>query len=481
MTHRIVSTCIVCAGLALSTAAAAQVTEAGAEALRAEVEASMDRLIARVPGLLAAAGPVGVAVSADHYAVTLPPIALIGRNTTLTGLGATVTPTEEGWFTVAPGLAPSLLEPAGAGPSMTLTLEHQSGTMTYAPVYQTDMATDLRFEGLALTTPAPASATLDSLGMDTVSTPLAPDHYDQTTVFAADGLAIEAPDGDWAIDHLGVTIDGRNFDFPAYAAASTATNALIAEHRTATGELPPELLPRLWTISLDYPSMFDAVGVSLSIEGVKVAGPAAMLGAARASMGMTLDGVTSGASTLGLSFGWQDLSVDPLPPQGEFLPTDLSIDLSLAGIPNADVAAALRRLGDASTSMDVASAFQVAARELAPVLLLSPGLVLEVGIAGASETWTLDLAASFHAEPGSPRLVAGSGDLTIGGLDAVIAGLGGTPDAQSALQGLTMLKMIGQEGTDASGHAVRLYKFTMGPQGEVTLNGMDLAPLLKTF
>jgi hypothetical protein len=461
------------AALSAAAPASAQVTEAQAGTIRTEVEASIGHVAARLTEAIRIAAPVAVSVAGDHYAVTVPPVVIVDRNTTFAGLEAIVTPTQEGWFTVEPTLSVPVLVPTAAGPAITLTLGKQSGTVTWAPAYRTDMAADLLFEGLALTTPDPASATLDRLGLTTVSTPRAPDHYDQTTVMTGDGLVIAEADGDWAVEHLEITIAGTDFDLPTYAAVSAAADPVSA------GQDADAAAAELWAVMLDHPPVFDGWHGSFSARGLRRTEASGGLRFGGFTASMAVGGVTSTVSTLDLSIGWKDFSMSPPVPEWELGPANLTVDVALAGIPNAEVLAALKRLREASASMGAVDAFTVMAGELAPVLLLTDGLVLDLDVAGASTRWTLDLDASFHPEPASPLHVAGTGDITIGGIDALIAIFTARAGDKSVLQMLTALKMLGTEGTDTAGRPARIYRFVMGADGAMTLNGTDLGPLLQ--
>jgi hypothetical protein len=465
------------AALSFTAPVAAQVTEAGADKLRADIAEALDALVGQSLGMIEITAPVAVTVAGDHYDVTVPPWTMHAAGATFTGARAAVTPTADGWFTVAPALTSPVFAPVPGGPATSLTFERQAGTLTYAPAYRSPMAADLSLEGIGIATPEGVSARVDTLDVNVVSKALGADRFDQVSGFVADGLAFESADGRWSIARIAADFSGGGVDFGAYGAMSDASDALIAEHAEQAMLAPLEVYGELWTLFADFPPLFDDVRIVYTVDDVAGRVTEAKFAVESVVAGMTFDGVTTGRSRLVLSLDYDGLAIAPVPPSAALVPGDLALQIALVNIPNGDAMAAVRRLREAARGTDLSTALGIVTTEFLPVLLANQGLALEIAIDGHGPAWGFAVDARFHSEAVSPYLIAGSADITIARIDDALAALAKDPDGAEPLQALTMLKMLGREATDEAGEPVRVYELVMSPDGAMTLNGTDLSQL----
>jgi hypothetical protein len=201
-----------------------------------------------------------------------------------------------------------------------------------------------------------------------------------------------------------------------------------------------------------------------------------------AALGNEMTGMVSGAGAYALHFDLAGLEIAPPPAAGALIPSDANLDITLSGLPNADIAAAMTEFVETVDAPTMAAALVMAGQALAPALLTSKTLTLEVAADARTSAGSLALEASLRPNPGSPFLATGTATMVITGLDETIAALSAEPqDNAQPVQVLTMLKALGASAADAAGRPAFRYDLVLGPDGELTLNGRDLRPLLGGF
>jgi hypothetical protein len=125
-----------------------------------------------------------------------------------------------------------------------------------------------------------------------------------------------------------------------------------------------------------------------------------------------------------------------------------------------------------------------------PALLGQAGTVFTINDTQISNSlYNLNLNGAFNAS--QQAMYGGTGSLkaVFGGMDALVTDLQAMtqnpatkPDTvqqiTQALQGLAMVQMLGQQGTDATGKPARTYDFSVDATGATKLNGTDLQTLM---
>ncbi len=98
-----------------------------------------------------------------------------------------------------------------------------------------------------------------------------------------------------------------------------------------------------------------------------------------------------------------------------------------------------------------------------------------------SEALDATMAGEIAASADSPYGAVGAIDLQIVGLDQAVQDLSATtdkdPDTQDMVATLTMLQSMGAR-SEAEGRSVHDYAFNFTPEGQILLNGNDMAPMI---
>ena len=89
---------------------------------------------------------------------------------------------------------------------------------------------------------------------------------------------------------------------------------------------------------------------------------------------------------------------------------------------------------------------------------------------------SLDAGGAVRADPAAAHGAVGEFDVTLRGLDGLVASLSATPRDQAAMEAVMIMAMVhalGEPGVDASGVPTRRYRFELTADGAVLLNGVD--------
>jgi hypothetical protein len=90
------------------------------------------------------------------------------------------------------------------------------------------------------------------------------------------------------------------------------------------------------------------------------------------------------------------------------------------------------------------------------------------------------LDGSFSANEAARYIAIGDMTLVLTGLDELIMQLQSSNDrmAKQALGSLSVLQMMGEQGTGTGGKSARTYKLEVTGEGKVTLNGNDVGGMM---
>lgn len=102
----------------------------------------------------------------------------------------------------------------------------------------------------------------------------------------------------------------------------------------------------------------------------------------------------------------------------------------------------------------------------------------------------VDAKGQFQASPTAALGAAGNMKIAVRGLKDLLgwlstvkgpAAIGAPTVPPQFLAGLAMIEMVGQQGNDNQGRALRTYDITFSPDGKVLLNGTDLGAMMQTM
>lgn len=477
--------------LALPIAAQAQATTEGAEEIRLGLKDWIGTSLNQPEtGLtFTLSGPIEVAPQGDHYSVTVPASDLKidpsedggGGTVAIGAINATLTPTPEGWYAATWTLPSQYLITENDGDDqMTLTIDSQASKGVWAPEIQNFMSSDMVLKGIHLVSNKGKEVQIAGFMVKSDSTEQSAGIYDAVMHGEMTGLkALEGGVLLGGLDRLTIDANATGADLEGLAKFQEEMEALEAKYDLdGGGDTPPEFFNDLSTLIASLPVLFTGVDAQYTLEGLNVDQPGEQVKLASTTFGISLTGLGDGASTFGFQASLADLGIAPPPPFADLIPSDVGVDISLKGIPNAGLMAALNAFAQSATTLGVDAAGEMAVGQLVQAILQSDSTFEITEISAKTPSMTFEMTGSIKPNAASPFMVAGTAKIAIGGMDQAIAALAGTPDGQQAVQGLTMLQSLGAQGTDASGAPVRTYDVVISEKGDLLLNGTDLKPLL---
>jgi hypothetical protein len=226
--------------------------------------------------------------------------------------------------------------------------------------------------------------------------------------------------------------------------------------------------------------MWDGAKTSLHAEGVELTRPALggggtdFLKIPALNLATDITGFHSENLRLGFSGGYENLSLQPLPPQMEpTLPTSVKLDVTLDRVP-------WKTLASQSTIVTLLDP------EKLKGIFSSAGTTITIGPSHiGNATYSSSAKGQFKASQASPYGLTGKVTSEIIGLDVLIQKLQAsiaTADPKTADQlrstvaNLSVLMLAGQQ---KSGTNSRTYLIELTPQGQTLINGVDLNLIMQ--
>lgn len=161
------------------------------------------------------------------------------------------------------------------------------------------------------------------------------------------------------------------------------------------------------------------------------------------------------------------------------MPSALDVDLRLEDVPGSVMADSLRDLVRGGLLDAPEAAFDFAGTQILGALQSGAGRIRLGRLFVDFGPWALDLSGNLYPASASPIDLAGDLALTVSGIEAMFAALGGifgAPGAEDAA--LQRLIAIGHPTEDAAGRPARRYELLIDPvTGSLTVNGTDIEDL----
>lgn len=226
-------------------------------------------------------------------------------------------------------------------------------------------------------------------------------------------------------------------------------------------------------------------------------------GLAKLTTQFDMKGMTQEKGSTDIKFSINGLKIDNQPEDtAGLIPSDANLEIAIGSLPMKEITDSFRNM----TAQALESAFKAeeaagtvyqakAQTEMQQQIMMGmmsiPQLLVNAGSTLAiSNTYfnapdlgtTLD--GKFTASPTSPVLATGSLMLVFKGMDELITklqALSKKPDANprtaGIAQALIFMQLQGQQG-QADGKSTRSYKFDVTPEGQMTLNGVDMSMVM---
>ncbi len=479
-------------GIMPAVAQAPQVTPEGAEIIRLGIKDWLaDHLNDAEAGVTTTLqGPIAVTPQGDHYALTIPAmeIAIVpnhddgGGTIAFGAITAQIKPTPEGWYDATWTLPTEVVATENDGDDrITVTIGGQRGTGVYAPALESFMSSDIAVTDIAINAEADgAVARIGEITVVSSSEQVQPDIYDGSVLFTLGRLSVTADGAEVAsLDRLQVEALAEGANMPALVEFQAAIEQLEERYSPdAAGDMEEAFFQEVTALLQRLPVLFDGIHGEYRLEGLMVDAPEGRVELASTAFGFGLDGLGSGASSIHLLIGLDQLGIAPPPPYAEFIPSETLVDVTISGIPNAELMQTLTGFMQSSTTLGAEAAGEMAAGQLVQAILASNTAFQIDAIRAVTSTVSFDMTGRIEPNVMSPFMVTGNATIEIGGIEQAIAAAQGMPEGDQAIQALTMLQTLGAQATNASGQSVRRYEVVIGQNGDLLLNGVDLKPLL---
>ena len=227
-----------------------------------------------------------------------------------------------------------------------------------------------------------------------------------------------------------------------------------------------------WVDTILKDGLLDGLTLETSLKdmAISAAGSPGTVRLARLAQGLTLADLRSDAGAVGLVLAMEGLSVPPdmLPDadSGRFLPSTVSLDMTLQGLPG-------RTLGERAAGLKAEGNSQMFELEAMRILTAAPIRLalnaLRLDAAGMSITAT----GGFDAAPDSTMGFTGKVDVLARGLTEAMGELATLPPSEFKQNALTALAVfLGNAEPQRDGTMRALFEFDR--MGAVTVNGRPL-------
>lgn len=469
------------AGLAVLTAPALAVTTD-------EIEAGLQDWVANTLLQSAAGadarldGQVSVSADGSGFLAMLPPIRLVvgpqdRTEILIDPIAVTLQPLVSGGYAANWTLPDTITILGHDGAMATVTIGGQSGHGLYAPEFGLMVSSDLELRDIRVAAPGrPPHLAVDSLLFSTRYDSAAAGLFNQSTEIQIAGLTGLRADGTEAVRiaaiglsggaqgvHLAAWRDLRN-SLRAPFAHRAKTSAGLSERIGMAAEAPPAPLTSFQGRHRISGARFDLGGGGLSIGD--------------GTFDVSMDGLDSGFSSMSVAFRVSDMDLpDAI---GPLMPREMAVDLVLSGLPT-------DRLFDALAAMIAGVGLAESGHALAMFTLhlqdamMTSGARIEVQeILLVADDARLRIAGTIKPSHLAPLGVIADLDMSIGGIDALLAAARSGHAARDTLRQLALLRAVGTPGTDPDGTPTLRFGLEINQQGQMLLNGADLRPALAT-
>lgn len=196
------------------------------------------------------------------------------------------------------------------------------------------------------------------------------------------------------------------------------------------------------------------------------------------ALALSVDGLDSGSASLAIAISVSELG---LPASiGPLMPREMAADIVLSGLPTDRLFDALTALVAGAGLPNSSHAMAMFGLNLQDVMMTSGGRIEVNEILLIADDARLRIAGTIKPSYAAPFGVVARLDMSVGGLEALIADARADPADRDSLQRLLVLQAVGTDGTDPDGTPVQRYELDINQKGQIMLNGADLMPALAT-
>ena len=374
----------------------------------------------------------------------------------------------------------------GGDVAVLITIGKQRFEGIFIPAFQTFIEADAAYEDIWLTGPdLQPMMTLSELIMRIDMEETAPGSWSGPSVYKASQLRIDVPESGERFDLGAFEVRGyidalRLADWSRFIREMTGMIEQL-QQQTDTAEPDPAAVLALLG---DMPNLFSGMWMDMTISDVSVqdAGGARVFGMDRMVMYFGINGVDQDRAGAQFRYGHSGLDAAAL--EGvtkQAVPGDVALEIEAVDLPTQALWAGIVEVIESSAEMPPEIIqMMLLQRVTEAVFAASTGLnvtKLNVDAPGIGITG----AGGIKADGASMYGVTGQFDVTVRGIDSMIAAMMDAPEDEIAMQiagGLSLMQAFGTPETDQDGVSVRRYLLTIGADGQMLLNGNDLQAML---
>lgn len=473
----------------LPASAWGQATSEEAEAIRQGIQDWIGQALDTAEMQVELAGEIEVTPTGDVYEVVFPPTDLVINDearVVIESLEITLVPTGDGYYDATwelPSRFP-ILGPDGQE-EVVITVDKQFGTGIFAPAYETFLTLDVSLEDIVIEpTQEEGQATIASAAMLVDSVELEDGTFDSEFEMAISDIAFS--DGARSSFDVGlIAFEGfvTEFDMEAYTAFysefNTLTQTAAEAGDGADGADGAAFFNGLADLMERTPKLFDAMALTYSFRDITVIDGSETFSLGEAGYGMSIEGLRGDASDFGVSVTASDIGVIPAPPEFDYVPEETVIELALEDLPNDRLLTILNDFLRTSAQTSPDNAMMMAAGMLQQAVMEGGSTLQIEEVRAVSDLYRLMLEGEVIPRGDAAFGAVADAFMQIGGMPELISSLQNEPFGQEAIQGLTVLQGLGQQGTDEEGRDVRIYELELQADGKVLLNGTDMGPIVQ--
>ncbi|NBD96462.1 MAG: hypothetical protein GVY11_08315 [Gammaproteobacteria bacterium] len=468
----------------LPATAWAQATEEEAESIRQGIESWIAQNFDTPEFRLDLAGEIEVTPDGDIYEVVFPPTDIViddGVRIVIESLDITLVPTGDEYYDATwemPERFPILNRDGEE--EAAVTLDKQFGTGIFAPAYETFLTFDLSLEDIAVrpTEEDEGELTIATVAMTMDSQEQEDGVFDSEFEMSIGDVAFsDARESNFDMGLIALEGSITALDMPAYTAFTREFNTLVDETDSGDGEAT--FFTGLADLVERTPKLFDSMELEYSLRDLNVVDRSDVVTIGEAGYGMAIEGLRGDASDFDISVSAAEISVEPAPPEFAYVPQDTVVRLGLEDLPNDQLLVILLDFLRASAQTNPDNAMMMAAGMLQQAVM-EGGSTLQIReVHAIADMYRLMMQGEVIPQGDAAFGAVANAFMEIGGMPDLISMLQNEPYGQEAVQGLTVLQGLGQQGTDDEGREVRVYELELQADGKVLLNGTDMGPIVQ--
>ena len=479
----LLAACLACAAAHSASAQdfEPEITLEGAQAIEADIKIWIRDYYGRqFPPGMELTMDIDVRPAEGRYALVLRDVRINAVGVGAFDFGTTTTelvPLENGWYDTDTRLPDRMVFSIPGESSLIVTIADQSFTGVFAPEVDNFADFDMRLDGISIAMAGqPHRMTIDSYHMRGEAEAVTEGRGDYEALFEIADFGFSSPDVRVSIEQIWADASLGGFAMHDYMEFYGDYVDIMMPAGALHGGINPLGIEQFADLLERTGTLFESFDYEVGVAGVEVddAGDAFRLDEAVVRVAGGPFGPGRSAINLSLSIGPADaVPAEPL------MPNEIDLEIAALNIPNqalwTGMIAALR-LG--STGGDPTRAEQIGLEILGALAAAESRLSLGTLNLRTPDSW-LEAAGELRTDSASLVGATGDGWIDMGGINAYLADLAAEREAAPLIAFLTVMQTVSRLETADRAMPYRRLEIELDGQGQVLVNGADIAPLLE--